>query len=163
MKTTLITLLILIASLGANAQCYEDTQEPYSISWLDVNCSGISTHIDYFRLPYAQIKQRPIYYHVNDTVVVPKEYTGTASVSAGIAQYYLTVDGSAPSDSIFTNVNYMKAEVNDADNNYSYTYSLSGDKRTLTVTVKVASVVAGVLTFTAAPNSTPVSVFVKGN
>jgi hypothetical protein len=145
--------------------CITKTTLTSSYSILSLNGDGwiTKTPISSFTLPFTQITSRPLYYHNNGAVSVPKEFTDTAMTASGNAVFHLTVDGSPTGTAIFTNANYFKAEVSDADNLYRYSYSLSPDKKTLTVTVKTGEISVGDLVFNSAVNGTPVYIYVKGN
>jgi len=68
-----------------------------------------------------------------------KPYSNTATTTSGVATFYLTSDKTAGGTALYgTNV-YPNIVVNDAAANYTYGWSLSGDKKTLTVTTKVSS------------------------
>jgi hypothetical protein len=106
---------------------------------------------------------------------IPKIYRGstlrtggivfTQSVNTtvgGVAGFSLT-DGSG--NALFTNVDYFKAEISDSTNSYNYAYSLSGDKKTLTIT-STRSAPTGVISLLginllSAPTATPVGTAVN--
>lgn len=95
--------------------------------------------------------------------------SGTVS-SAGNVIFYLTDNGAAGGNALFTNVDYVNPIVNDSSVNYSYGWTLSGDKKTLTVNTKAAvgiNVALLSLTLLGVPsnvaNGTAVTCVVVGN
>lgn len=89
--------------------------------------------------------------------------------SSGQAVFYLTKTGTGGSektlagDIIYTNVRIVSPKINDASNDYAVGWTVSSDKKTLTVQVNKITSVLGVLTFTASASGIPVDVIVLGN
>lgn len=86
-----------------------------------------------------------------------------ATTTGGIATYYLTSDGTSGGSALCSNVydESIDHEVNDSDNSYRYSWSLSGDNKTLTTTVtrQAPTTILGVGVLgalNATPNSTNV-------
>lgn len=109
-----------------------------------------------------------VIYNNGSLVSSPKNYTGSSTATTGVATFYLTTNGLSSGTAIFTNVNDILSIVNDATTNYTYGWSISTDKKTLTVTSKYSpGLVVGLLTLLGVPvnvpNGTSVSVLVKGN
>jgi len=104
---------------------------------------------------------------------VPKEdYTNTGAIAGGAGNviFYLTSDKTASGTALYSNVTYVNPIVNDAAINYTYGWTISGDKKTLTVNVKAATglyVALLNLTLLGTPanvaNGVSVSVLAKGN
>lgn len=96
-----------------------------------------------------------------------QEYCASATVSSGQAVFYLTDNGASNGNPIFTNVYKESANfwVDDAGIQYQYgTYTLSTDKKTLTVAVnKLGSVVLGLINIVSAANGVTVYMRVKGD
>lgn len=96
-------------------------------------------------------------------------YTNTGSTTSGTVVFYLTSDKTSTGTALFpTTVSYLKAEVNDANSGYNYSYALTNANKTLTVTVKVASGVTLLgISVLAAPvsvaNGTSVSILALGS
>lgn len=106
------------------------------------------------------------------TPVIPNDYTNTVAVAggAGNAVFYLTSDKTSTGTALYTTVTYVNPIVNDSTVNYTYGWSYNAGTKALTVNVKqatginVALVGLTLLGVPAnAPNSTNVSVLVKGN
>lgn len=108
--------------------------------------------------------------HPNFTIGSPliADYTNTVSTTGGVATFYLTSDKTATGTALYSNVTYVNPVVNDVTTNYIYGWTLSGDKKTLTISAKNSSLVTILsISVVAAPtnvvNGTIVSVLVKGN
>lgn len=109
----------------------------------------------------------------NYTYTAPlADYTNTTTTTGttGNAVFYLTSDKTLSGTALFTNINSIQPIVNDASLNYSYGWTISGDKKTLTINVKVATGInIGILGLTLlgipanVPVSTIVNVLVKGS
>jgi len=101
------------------------------------------------------------------------DYTNTATTTgtAGVAVFYLTSDKTSTGTALYTNITYVNPVVNDLNANYTYGWTISGDKKTLTVSAKSATptgVIAllGISILGAPVNvsaGTNISVLVKGN
>lgn len=106
-----------------------------------------------------------MYYNAGSLVTNPKKYTNTVNTNAsGIATFTITNTGISSGSAIFTNVYFSKAEISDNTANYNYLYTLSGDKKTMTITVtKVTAAILGILQFNSAPANTPVQLLINGN
>lgn len=105
------------------------------------------------------------------TIPIP-DYTNTVAISGGSgnAVFYLTSDKTASGTALYTNILTVQPIVNDAALNYTYSWTISSDKKTLTVNVKAAvglNVSLVGLTLLGVPsnvaNGTVVNVLVKGN
>lgn len=94
-----------------------------------------------------------------------KTYTASANISSGTAVVYLTDTGLIGGSAVFKNSVYSVLPiVNDATTNYMIGWSLSGYRRTLTVTVnKSTGFLAGLITYTSAANGVNVTLLVTGN
>lgn len=96
-------------------------------------------------------------------------YTNTSTTTSGTVIFYLTSDKTATGSALFpTTINFMKAEVSDANSGYNYSYAITNSNKTLTVTVKVASGVTLLgISVLAAPvnvaNGTSVNILVLGS
>lgn len=75
-----------------------------------------------------------------NTRTAPKIITlsGAVAGGAGNVVFYLTDNGLVGGNALFTNVDYVNPLVNDSTINYSYGWTISGDKKTLTVNTKAA-------------------------
>lgn len=99
----------------------------------------------------------------------PILYTGSATTNAqGQAVFYLTDDGTANGNALYKNVTMSVAAANEANGAYGYTYALSADRKTLTVTVMrtgnaVTLLGISVLGALVAATGTPVRVITTGN
>lgn len=101
---------------------------------------------------------------------IPNDYTNNATTTSGVSVYYLTSDKTISGTALYSNVTSVLPIINDANNNYTYGWTISGDKKTLTVTSKASQAtfisLLG-LSLLGAPanvaNGTTVSVTVKGN
>ncbi len=165
MKNLILFFALLTVSLTSRAQLHlmYTGPKPYTITWQDINLETQTSLIDSVRLYYYQILGAPVYYHQGDTVELHKEYTGDTTTTSGTASFYVTTDGTSGGDPIFTNVNFYSAVINDSTSTYNYAYTLSGDKRTLTVTARKVIISGGVLAIQNVPNGTEVKLYVKGN
>lgn len=106
----------------------------------------------------------PKVYNGTTIRTVPVEYTNSATISGGTVVFQLTTTGLSSGTALFSNVDYMKAEVSDANAAYNYSYALTNGGKTLTVTVnKATSVLLGLIQFNSASNGSVVNIFVKGN
>lgn len=113
----------------------------------------------------------PLYYHNAILAAGMKTETFAATVtSAGNAIVYLTDNGLVSGNALYTNVNYVLPLVNDSNVNYTYGYTVSGDKKTLTVNVKstpAISIALLSLTLLGVPanaaNGTALTILVVGN
>ena len=76
-----------------------------------------------------------------NTVVIPdyNSYTNTATTTTGVATFYLTSDKTSSGTALYTSVNSIIPMINDANGNYSYGWTVSGDLKTLTITAKIAA------------------------
>lgn len=101
----------------------------------------------------------------------PKYFTKSATVTSGIATFYLTSDGTAGGAALFTTVFPESANVyvSDASGIYPYSLAISPDQKTVTVTVnKAANTAISLLgisllsALAAAPNGTTVNLTVIG-
>lgn len=100
---------------------------------------------------------------VKKTMVI--EYASSAVVASGQAVFYLTDNGASNGSAVFTEVYKESVSfwVDDATGQYQYgAYTLSGDKKSITVNVRQLGVALGLLTFTTQPNGTTVYLRVKG-
>lgn len=97
-----------------------------------------------------------------------KAVTKSVNVASGVATFYLTDTGLLTGAAIFTDV-FMESinlSISDAAAAYQMAYSLSGDKKTLTVTVNkltTSNILTGILGQAAAPNGTVVRLLIFGN
>lgn len=111
------------------------------------------------------------YYHNGSLKSDVKVMTFTATVSgSGNATVYLTDNGISGGNAVFSDVYSVTPFVNDASDNYCYQYSLSGDKKTLTVNAKSSSAVNVALLGLSllgapmnVPNGTTIHILVVGN
>jgi len=96
-----------------------------------------------------------------------KEYLASAVVSSGTAIFYLTDDGTAEGNAIFTNIYKESASfwIDDPTVQYQFgEYTLAADKKTLTLTVnKLGTVLVGIIQFISAANGVTVYMQVKGD
>jgi hypothetical protein len=96
-----------------------------------------------------------------------QDYVGTSTTTggAGDAVFYLTKDGTSTGTAIYPNaVNFVSPRVNDATTQYLYGWTLSPDRKTLTVKVnKTTAFLLGIIQVTGAANGVSVNVLVKGN
>lgn len=95
------------------------------------------------------------------------EISGNASVAGGAGNVvlYLTDDGTSTGNAVFANV-YLSSATYFVDSAISYNYSnwtVSGDKKTLTVKVSYPVISALVIIYSNAPNGTLVRFTVKGD
>lgn len=98
------------------------------------------------------------------------DYANSGTTTSGNVIFYLTDNGLISGNALFTNVTYVNPFVNNSANNYTYSWTLSVDKKTLTVNAKISSQTAVALiglTVVGLPsnvaNGTTVYVLVKGN
>jgi hypothetical protein len=98
------------------------------------------------------------------------DYTNAATVSggAGSSVFYLTSDKTATGTALYSTINAVNPIVNDSASNYTYGWTISTDKKTLTVTTKsnttgLAGLLNVLLPASAVANGTVVNVVVKGN
>lgn len=94
-----------------------------------------------------------------------QEFAGSAVVSNGQAIFYLTDDGTANGNALFTEIFKETANfwTDSAIAQFQYgNYTLSGNKKTLTIDVNRIGINIGVLIFTAAANGTTVYMRIKG-
>lgn len=95
-------------------------------------------------------------------------YSNTASTTSGVAVFYLTNNKTSSGTALYSDVSYVNPVINDVSTNYLYGWTISVDKKTLTISAKNSSLVT-ILTISvvAAPtnvtNGTVISVLVKGN
>lgn len=93
-------------------------------------------------------------------------YTGSATVSSGNAIFYLTDDGTSGGNAIFNNV-YQESfnwTINDATNSFQVgSYTLAGNKKSITVAVNRIGLSLGLIIFTSAANGTTVYFTVWGD
>lgn len=103
------------------------------------------------------------------------DYVNSALVSGGSGNviFNLTKDGTATGEALFKNVLYVNPIVNNSSANYTYGWSLSTDKKVLTVNVKtnlqqnvLLNLLGGLVPALAPPtnvsNGTSVQILVKG-
>lgn len=111
-------------------------------------------------------------YHNGSLVSSPKQYTGSNAISGGAGNvvFNLTTDGTTSGPAIFTNIHFMKAEINDSSTNYNYAYTITNSNKLLTINCKSPAIltpallgisVLGLAVNTA--NATTVTIIVKGN
>jgi len=115
-------------------------------------------HMNQLLIPWANINGRP-----------SLDYVNTAATTAGNAVFYLTSDKTINGTALFGSVTSVTPIVNDAAVNYTYGWTVSPDKKTLTVNTRSS---AGInvallsLTLLGVPanvaNGTAVTVLVKG-
>lgn len=146
-------------SEGSNLY-YTDARARSSISLTTTGTTGASTYNS-----STGILNIPIYTSYID-------YVDSAVVAggAGNATFYLTNNHTSGGTALYTNVSYVNPIINDASLNYSYAWTVSGDKKTLTVNAKAAvgiNVALVGLTLLGVPsnvpNGTKIYVLVKGN
>lgn len=96
-----------------------------------------------------------------------KRVAFSKAVSGGTVVVYLTDDGTVNGNALFTNnvfPQFLNPWVNDAVNSYQFGgYTLSSDKKTLTLTVNKIGLSIGVLVFTSAANGVTVNLSIVGN
>jgi len=97
-------------------------------------------------------------------------YQNTGTTTSGSVVFYLTSDKTASGTALYTNVRIVMPIVNDVTLNYTYGWTISVDKKTLTVTARYApglNVALVGLTLLGVPvnvpNGTSVSVLVIGD
>lgn len=94
-------------------------------------------------------------------------YDTTATVSGGTAVFYLTTDGTADGDPVFTNIytESVNLFVFDLLNQYQFgSLTVSVDKKTLTVSInRLGTIIAGLIQFITAANGTVIYLQVKGD
>lgn len=99
--------------------------------------------------------------------VSPKVYVTSATVSSGSVTVNLTDDNTSSGTALFANVykESMNWWIEDATSSYQLgSYTLSGNKKTLTLTVnKLGSIVLGLIQFVSAANGAVVNVTVWGD
>ncbi len=97
----------------------------------------------------------------------PKMYSNSAVVSGGNITFYLTDNGLASGNPIFTNVykETMNWWIDDANNQYQLGgYILSGDLKSITLNVnRLGSVLLGIIQFIGAANGATVHLVVWGD
>lgn len=110
----------------------------------------------------------PSYSYVNGTEKSnTKSWYGSAVVSSGNVVFWMTDTNTSGGNPIFNNV-YMESvnfTVSDPNNQYEFSnFSLSGDKKSLTVTVnRLGTVLIGIIQFVTAANGTTVYLQIKGD
>jgi hypothetical protein len=99
-----------------------------------------------------------------------KMYTGSKTVSGGVAVFYMTDNGAANGNALFSAITSVQPVVNDSTTVYACSWVISGDLKTLTLTVnKSATPLLSLLGLnilaqpTAAPNGTVAQVLVVGS
>lgn len=111
------------------------------------------------------------YYKASVLKTGVKIYGETVSITSGSAVIYLTDDHTSGGSALFTEVNYVDLNINDSANIYGRSYTLSGDLKTLTVSVTkqtftgitlLSTPILGSVTLSAAPNGLSVNVKVEG-
>ena len=93
------------------------------------------------------------------------DFLSSASVSSGVAAFNLTDDGTSSGNAVFSEVFSDSPRFLIDDNNDVWSYSgvtVSGDKKTLFVTVRRLALSLGVLVWNNAPDGTVVQLTVKG-
>lgn len=155
--------LATVASTGA----YSDLSGKPSIPSAQVQADWAQTSsgsIDF-------VKNKSKFYLGSSLRVSPVHYSNTATTTAGAVVFTLTETGSIGGAALFSNIDYVKAEVNDATNSYNYSYLISADKKTVTVSV-MRSAPTGVIALLginllsapiATPNGTAVNIIVHGS
>lgn len=109
----------------------------------------------------AGLALRPTVYLGSTVKTGVKMLAGQVITTGGVATYYLTDTGGAGGSALFANVygETLDFEVNDSVNSYRYSWSLSGDRKTLTVTVTRSAPTGLIallgLNLTSAPVPTP--------
>lgn len=94
-----------------------------------------------------------------------KEVDTSAVVSGGTAVFYLTDNGLSTGNALFTTVfqQSLNVLVNDATNQYQFGgYTVSSDKKTLTLTINKIGLSVGILVFTSAANGVTIYLQIKG-
>lgn len=126
------------------------------------------------------VEQSTSMYEGTTKHMLTKTWTGTATTSGGTATFYLTDDGTGSGAAIFSTVVKSSANfwIESTTSQYQFgNYTLSGDKKTLTVSVTylsastgnvllnllgaVTSVLTG-LTYSAVPNGVTVHMSIRG-
>jgi hypothetical protein len=112
-------------------------------------------------------------YRNNATIAsnpIVETFNGVVAGGAGNVVFYLTTDGTSTGTALYTNVNYVLPVVNDSTTNYTYGWTISTDKKTLTINVKATPALAiSLLGLTLlgvpanASNGTSVNCLVVGN
>ena len=103
----------------------------------------------------------PVLRHAGAILGAPRIFTGSVPTVAGVATFDLT---DSEGNSIINSLRYAKAEVSDQSLSYNYAYSVSQDKKTLSVTVYRVDTttllgISVLSTAVAAPNGTVVNIF----
>lgn len=139
---------------------YTDTRARTAISLTTNGTTGACTYNS-----STGVLNVPIYASYTD-------YVDSAVVSggAGNAVFYLTNNHTSGGTALYTNVSYINPIINDPTLNYSYGWTVSADKKTLTVNARAAvgiNVALVGLTLLGVPsnvpNGTKIYVLVKGN
>lgn len=99
------------------------------------------------------------------------DYTNTATTTSGTATFYLTDTKMSTGNALYSNITYVNPVVNDLAANYIYSWTISVDKKTLTLNSKSASPTGVIallgISVLGAPinvtNGTVISILVKGN
>lgn len=103
---------------------------------------------------------------------ITQDYVSTVPTfsNTGNATFYLTSDGSVNGPALYTNITGVFPIINDSTQNYTYSWTLSGDKKVLIVNAKVSSgITVALLSLTLlgvptnVPANTNISVLVKGS
>lgn len=99
--------------------------------------------------------------------ILTKRITTTAVTATGQAVFYLTDNNASNGNAVFTNVYKSTANfwVDNASIQYQFgNYTVSGDKKTLTVNVnQLGSVILGLIDFVAAANGITVHLTIMGD
>lgn len=93
------------------------------------------------------------------------ECARSATVSSGTVIFNLTTDNTSGGTAIFATIFKESANfwVDDATNQYQLGgYTISANKKTLTLTVNKVGLSLGILVFTSAANGVPVNMTIKG-
>lgn len=69
------------------------------------------------------------------------DYFNSSTTTTGVAIFYLTSNKTSGGTALYTDVTSIIPFINDVNTNFTYGYSLSGDKKTLTVTAKYNPVI----------------------
>lgn len=95
------------------------------------------------------------------------QYVSSATVASGAVTFYITDDGTASGNAVFTNVYKESANfwVEDSSNQYQYSgFTVAANKKSITVTVgKLGSVLLGIIQFLTAANGTTVYLTIMGD
>lgn len=144
-----------------------------SASISDANISSATTWNAKFPTPVGTTSQ---YIRGDGTLntfpTIPvADYVDSATTTTGVATFYLTSNHLSSGTALYTNVISINPQINNSTNVYGYSWAVSTDKKTLTLTAN-NSVPTGVITLlgisilgapAAVSNGTKVYMLVKGN